>query len=245
MPACDPLPATTDSPVTRAAALNNIDHATLRVDASRGHGRADLATSAITFPAEFRHVQARFPIVFAQGADGVFHPLALFGLQQGQNLFLDARGWEPGYVPLAVRRQPFLIGGGAEPTIHIDLDDPRVNTESGEALFRAHGGTTEFLDQASALLHALHTGLATVPAFARALDAYRLLEPLALDVQLGDAGRVRLTGMHTVDEARLRALDAGALAQLHAAGHLEALYMAIASLSNLDTLVARARRHVG
>lgn len=234
-------------PVTRVVPLNNIDHAGLRIDLSRGPGRADLAASSLIVPGEFRHAQSRFPIVFARSGDGPYQPLALFGLQQERNLFLGEQGWEAGYVPLAVRRQPFLIGAGrhGEPAVHVDLDDPRVGTDSGEALFRAHGGTTDFLDQASAVLHALHVGMAALPAFSRALETHRLLEPLAMEVQLDDGGSLRVGGMHVVDEARLRALEADALVQLHRDGHLEALYMAIASLANMDALVERARRRAG
>jgi hypothetical protein len=70
--------------------------------------------SALTFPAEFRELQAHYPIVFAKNADGTlgFDPIALFGFQQGENLFLGSgkrAGTRP-TIPLTVERQPFLIG---------------------------------------------------------------------------------------------------------------------------------------
>jgi len=44
---------------------------------------------------------------------------------------------------------------------------------------------------------------------------------------------------------RLRALDPGALAELHAEGHLMPIFMALASLSNIGALVARKNRTLG
>ncbi len=58
---------------------------------------------------EFAVVQRHYPIVFGLGESPA--PLALVGLQEGQNLYLDADGqWAPGqYVPAFVRRYPFML----------------------------------------------------------------------------------------------------------------------------------------
>ena len=121
--------------MVNAVLLNNIDHRDLRVDTRRGARFGDQTMSSVTFPAEFRSVQAHYPIVFRATGDGGFQPIALFGLREGENLFLDGDGdgWDATCLPLAVERQPFLIGtaddGGL--LMHIDLDSPRVGTASG------------------------------------------------------------------------------------------------------------------
>jgi hypothetical protein len=58
---------------------------------------------------EFPMVQRHYPIVFGVGEGAA--PLALVGLQEGQNLFLNADNqWESGlYVPAFVRRYPFML----------------------------------------------------------------------------------------------------------------------------------------
>ncbi|MNR67907.1 SapC [compost metagenome] len=63
-----------------------------------------------------------------------------------------------------------------------------------------------------------------------------------LDIELDDGNRHRLMGFHTINEERLKALDGEALQQLHRAGSLEAVYMAMASLSNFRDLIARMNR---
>src|SRR3546814_20872361 len=104
--------------------------------------------SSVTFPAEFRSVQAHYPIVFRATGDDGFQPIALFGLREGENLFLDGDRWDATCLPLAVERQPFLLGtaddGGL--LMPIDLDSPRVGPPHGQALLRDHGGTPDLLD---------------------------------------------------------------------------------------------------
>lgn len=229
--------------MTRPVLLNNIDHRDLRVETARGEAYGDALMSALTFPAEFRNVQAHYPIVFQKDAQGSFHPVALFGLHAGQNLFLDGARWDAYYVPLAVERQPFLIGhADGEPVIHVDLDHPRVRAGSGEPVFREHGGTTEYLERINSILLALHEGLQATPAFVEALLAHGLLESFVLDVSLDASRQQRLAGYYTINEERLRVLDAAALGALAAAGHLEPIYMAMASLSGFRDLIERARR---
>lgn len=230
--------------MARHAQLNNIDHRDLKVATAHGAAWGDDMMSTPTFPAEFRDVQSCYPIVFHGDADSGFRPLALFGFRPGQNLFLSDAGWDATYIPLAVERQPFLIGRSADgdPTVHIDLDHPRVGREHGEPLFLTHGGTTDYLDHASSVLLALHDGLDAVPVFVDALLRHDLLESFVLDLELDDGAQHRLAGFHTIHEERLAKLDGDALARLHRDGHLAAIYMALASLSHFRDLIERLRR---
>jgi SapC len=226
------------------AQLNNVDHRDLRVVVERGAAWGDAVMSALTFPAEFRDVQSRYPIVFQKTADGSLQPVALFGFETGENLFLDANGWEPGYVPMSIERQPFLIGLSADgaPMVHIDLAHPRVGAAQGIPLFRPHGGTSEYLERISAVLQTLHDGLRETPAFVEALLRHDLLESFVLDLELDDGAQHRLAGYYTVHEERLAQLDAAAVAGLHRDGHLQSIYMLVASLSQFRDLIDRARR---
>ena len=226
-----------------AVLLNNIDHKDLRVDTAHSAALGDDVMFALTFPAELRNVQAYYPIVFRKTADGAFQPIALFGFQDGHNLFLDNQRWDAAYVPLAIERQPFLIGRDGEALmVHIDLDNPRAQSGQGEALFRDQGGTTPFLDRITSVLLTLHDGLASVPAFVDALLQHELLESFALDVELDDGSMNRLVGFYTINEERLRALDGAALESLQQAGFLEPVYMVVASVSRFRDLIERMNR---
>lgn len=232
--------------MTRTVLLNNVDHADLRVSTRRGAHWGDAVMLAHTFAGEFRNLQAHYPLVFQKSADGRLHPVALLGLQEGQNLFLDAggaEGWDAAYVPLAVQRQPFYIGvDGDELMVHVDLDSPRLGSADGEPLFLPHGGSSPVLQQATSVLLAIHEGLQANTAFVDALLAHGLLESFVLDVDHADGSQGRLAGYYTIHEERLAALQGPALQQLHQAGHLQAVYMAVASLSNFRVLIERQQR---
>lgn len=234
--------------MTRSVLLNNVQHAGLRVATRRGAAYGDNVSSAVAFPAEFRNLQAHYPIVFQKSADATgFQPVALLGLQEGHNLFLDeATGrWDAPCVPMAIERLPFLIGAdGDQLLVHVDLDSPRVakDGEAGEALFLPHGGNTAFLERTTSLLLAIHEGLQATPAFVDALLRHELLESFVLDVTLDDGSQSRLAGYYTIAEERLAALGGAALAQLNEAGHLTPVFMALASMSRWRDLIERQQR---
>jgi hypothetical protein len=223
--------------------LNNIDHKDLRVITARGADYGDNVMFAASFPAEFRSVQAFYPIVFRKSADGQFQPLALFGFKDKQNLFLGPAGWDATYLPLMMQRQPFLIGvGDQQLMMHVDLDSPRISRTTGEPLFREHGGTTEFLERMNSLLLAIHQGFEGIAPFVAALLEHELLESFVFDIKLEDGSQNRLAGFYTINEERLTALSGSALEQLSKAGHLGAIYMAVASLSHFRALIERQNR---
>ena len=227
--------------------LNNIDHKDLHVQTGRGAHFGDNVMSALTFPSEFRDVQACYPIVFRKAANGGFEAHALFGIQEGENLFLGLHGWEAPYVPLAIERQPFLIGvNGNELTVHVDLENPRVNASAGERVFLPHGGTSEYLEKVNSTLLALHQGLQQANGFLAALLELQLLESFVFDIELDDGSQHRLAGFYTINEEHLSTLPGEALERLNRAGYLQPIYMVIASLSNFRTLIERKNRvHAG
>jgi hypothetical protein len=229
--------------MSRHAHLNNVEHRDLRVITARGAKYGDDTMYALTFPAEFRNIQAHYPIVFGKSAEGNFTPLALFGFREKQNLFLREDRWDALYVPLMLERQPFLIGNAANgKVVHIDLDSARVSRTEGEALFREHGGQTDFLDRITRVLGMLNEGVASTPAFIAALVEHNLLESFVLDIQFPDGAQHRFAGFHTIQEERLAKLDAAVLGKLHERGYLLPIYMVVASLSNFRSMIDRAGR---
>ena len=223
--------------------LNNIDHKELRIDTARSADLGDGVMHVLTFPGEFRNLQAHYPIVFHKNADGQFQPIALLGFKDKQNLFLTRHGWDATYIPLMIERQPFLIGrSGDQLMVHVDLESPRVSRTNGEAVFLAHGGNSEFLERMNSVLLAIHEGIAGTPAFIAALMKHDLLESFVFDVRLADGSDSRLTGFYIINEEHLAGLSAMALEELNRPGYLQAIYMAVASLSNFRALIERQNR---
>lgn len=234
------------------AILNNVEHKNTRVVATRGAAYGDAVMSALTFPAELRDLQAVYPIVFAKNEAGGYDMLALLGFEHGENLFLDPNapsGWDAVTIPLTIERQPFMIGrGGEELSIHIDMDSPRVRDGGieGQPLFLTYGGTTEYLERISSVLRTIHDGMEAARAFVAALVDLKLIEGFVFDIELDDGSQNRLAGFYTIDEEGLAALSAKQLAALHRAGHLQAVFMIVASLAQFRGLIERKNRaHAG
>jgi hypothetical protein len=221
--------------------LNNIQHKDLRVITQRGAQWGDDFMSAPVTVDEFRKLQAHYPIVFQRDDKGGFVPAVLFGLQDGQNLFLSDRGWDADYLPLSVQRLPFSIGiADDELRMMVDLDSKRISHGAeGEAVFLPQGGTTDFTENANSVLRTLHEGMQATTDFIQTLMAHDLLESFVLDVERPDGSHGQLVGFYIIHEERLAALDAATVSLLHQADYLQPIYMAIASLSNFTKLIKR------
>jgi hypothetical protein len=223
--------------------LNNISHKDLRIVTQRGAQWGDDVMSCPVTPDEFRSLQADYPILFQPDGKGSFLPVVLFGLQEGQNLFLNERGWDAEYLPLAMLRMPFSIGVAEdELRMLVDMASPRISRGAeGEAVFLPQGGNSEFLERANSILRTLHEGNQMIPGFVEALVSNELLESFVLDVERPDGTHGQLVGYYMINEERLAALAADTVSLLHQADYLQPIYMAIASLSNLTKLI---RRHL-
>jgi len=229
-----------------AVQLDNNTHRDLRIVTTRGAAWGDDLMTTPVFPTEFRDTQAYYPIVFQQADNGPgMQPVALLGLRNGENLFLEPHGWDASYIPLALQRGPFMIGrAGSELTIHVDLDSPRIGRGEGEPVFLPHGATTEYLERMNSVLAAIHQGVETTAPFVAALLRHDLIESFALDIEAADGSQNRLAGFHMINEERLARLEPAAVAELHAQGWLVAIFMIVASTAHFRDLIERYNKRL-
>ncbi|WP_438864710.1 SapC family protein [Neptunicella sp.] len=229
--------------------VNSVDHQNVKVITERSATYGDNVWYSLTFPSEFRSLQAYYPVFFQKDANtGKFHAIALFGFENDENLFLKNNQWDAAYIPLTIARQPFSIGihtvqeEGEEKKqrmLHIDMDNPRVNHDSGEALFLDHGGNSPYLDMMADMLEVIHHGMLDSEKFINQLIELELLESFTLDVTLNDGSQYQMLGFYTINEDKLNELSGQALEELHRQGYLQAIYMAIASQANVRNLMNR------
>lgn len=235
--------------MTNFQLLNNVQHKDLKVIIDRSADLGDNVWYAVTFPNEFKNLQRHYPVFFIKNPDdGEFQAVAMFGVEEGENLFLDENGWNASYIPLNIMRQPFLIGfqdqehGGEtrrEPVVSIDIDSPRIHPELGEPVFLEHGGNSDLLESVNSILNVLYVGMSTTKPFFKTLEELDLLETFVLDAQLSDGSEHRLAGFYTINEDVLAELEGPELEMLNKRGYLEAIYMVIASMTNLSALLER------
>lgn len=229
--------------------LDNVTHKALKIIQERGAGRGDTMGYSAIIPWEFRQVASCYPIFFRKTNNNQFEAIALFGFAPDENLFADQQGWGNSYIPLSIERIPFSIGytrdaasGQRQPVIHVDMDHPRVSFTQGTPVFLAHGGNSEYLEQINTILAELINGVTVCQRFIDILQAEDLLEPFVLTVALDNGQHIEMRGFYTINEMVLRDLDAEQLARLHSQNFLELIYMAIASLANIQKLVNKKNK---
>jgi len=225
--------------------LNNVDHKDVRIITERSAEYGDNVMHVMTFPFEFRSVQAFYPILFHRDERGELYPVALFGFESGENLFLDEAGWHARYVPAMIRRQPFLIGFTADQAqgaerrrmLSLDTESPRVSKERGEPLFEPLGGRTKFLEDMANLLETLYHGAEHNKRFVATLQEHGLIESVTFDIALDDGSRNQLLGFYAIDEERVQGLSDAVLGTLSREGFLMPLFMMLASTLNMRALI--------
>lgn len=239
--------------MSKYSLLSQSEHAKLRVITERSAAYGDNLMYAMTFPLEFRNIESCYPIFFAKdGESGQFYPLALFGFQRDENLYLNGSHWDATYMPLMVERNPFLIGfqqspdidnGEKRPVVSINVESPRVTeveTEAkSEALFTDSGEPSEYLQKSMENLQTIHRGHEQNKTFIAALLENDLLEGFNLNITLMDGSNNRLEGFYTINEEKLAGLEPETLGKLHEQGFLQAIYMVVASFSNVSGLIAK------
>ncbi|MFL6735278.1 MAG: SapC family protein [Sphingomicrobium sp.] len=241
------------STLSNRVPLDNVEHQGLRV-ALRGSPEIDQVNQTLVVPTEFEDVQREYPIFIRKDSADQFVAVALLGLEKGENLFLTDGAWTSNYIPAVHRRGPFFLGvresegpdqASRELAVHVDLDDSRVGDERGQPLFKDHGGNAPYLDHVTDALHTIHEGLGAAPALFATLDELGLMQPVEIEVDLGDGLTVSLPPMFTIGMERFQALSGAELERLHRSGFLAPAIFIRSSLPNLTRLIDIKKRKLG
>jgi hypothetical protein len=223
------------SDMPNIALLNNQAHRTLRVQPGAAARYGDNQRFVPVIVGEFPHLAVHYPILLTKDQDtGAFFIGAMLGFDEGENLFLDARGMET-YRPLNLQRGPFFTAGNE---IAIDLDSPRID-EGGRPLFTESGEPTQYMQSIMALFRDLKPGLEVTKTFVQTLVSLKLIEPIDIDLAFDDGSRRNLTGLYAINQASLRALAEDSVLDLFRRDYLQLIYLMIASLKQVPVLARR------
>jgi hypothetical protein len=194
---------------------------------------------------EFTLVQRHYPIVFSVGGAPV--PIALMGLNDGVNVFLDENGRanDPSiYIPAYLRRYPFLLAklrpDSDELSLCYDSTSGAVGEfDEGEALFDgdqpsdATKAILQFCEQFEA------AGLRT-NAFVEELVKTDLLMDGEVAIQPeGFDQPFVYRGFRMVDEEKIRDLRGDELRKMNQSGMLPLIFAHLFSLSQMRDVFAR------
>ncbi len=233
----------------RPVPLNREGHKDLRIKPVNNVAFAAKVHSVPMTVAEFGPAARDFPILFGGEEIESAGPLAMLGLKQSENLFVDENGqWEMGaYVPAFVRRYPFVLAEkpegveGDDFTVFLDEGYPGFSKEDGDRLFNEDGTDTDVLKNAVRFLGEFQEQVKRTQAFTKRLRELDLLEPRTVQIKDGEETMV-INGLFVVNEEKLRKLDEKTSHELLVDGSLGWIYAHLLSLSNIDRLKMRADR---
>lgn len=198
---------------------------------------------------EFARAGATYPIVFIEdSARDEFRPVALLGLQPGENLFVDASGaWHAAYVPAVIRRYPFALLPSEQDgqfVVCLDADSDRIGTGEGAPLFDPSGAPSAALENAKRFLSELHQLEQVTSAFCAWCKEHNMFTPLSMRIQ-GEGGAKDLTGCYVINEERLNRLSDERFLEMRSRGYLAGIYAHLLSLAQIDRLAQLQRDRPG
>ena len=222
--------------------LNTEQHKDLRIALPQN---AEFAADSQAVPvllSEFADVALEYPIVFVKTPDESWLALALTGLQQGQNVFVDENGaWNANYIPASVRRYPFVLVSGEEGALSVAVDMSLASEdEAAVRLFGDEGAPSEALQNAIGFLQSFQGQSAQTSALIAKFEELELLTDAQFQIRDQDGNTRSLNGFFIVEEPRLNTLRDDSILDLVRKGQMSALHLHLLSLKNIAAFQRRA-----
>ncbi len=228
----------------KVVALNSDVHRNLKFSEKEANFTFARDTTAVLLAGvEFAEAAREYPIVFIKGQDNQMRPVALLGVRNGENLFVDEKGkWDARYIPAFVRRYPFVMadsGPNGQLVVCIDESCAALNAEKGELLINAEGKLEPRMKEVMQFLENFQREFARTELLAKQLDELGLFiqQGARFDTQTGET--FQLNDFYVVDEAKFGKIADDKLPQLFRSGALGLGYLHLASLGNMRKLVDR------
>ena len=225
--------------------LNSRDHKNFRtrqIDSAPWLGKAHAIPLTVD---EFVQAQRDFPIVFSSGESPL--PLALMGLNEGVNTFVDAEGkiTEQVYMPAYVRRYPFMLAklqpNATELSLMFDPSSDAIGEfDEGERLFDDEGKASEATQRVLQFCEHFEQAAQRTQAFIKELkDADLLMDGEVAIQREGEEKPFLYRGFQMVDQEKLRELDGAKLEEWNKNGLLMLIHAHIYSLDLMRNIFAR------
>lgn len=224
--------------------LNSRDHGTWK---SRTTDNATWMVGQHAVPLtveEFVHASRFFPIVFSASDQPV--PLALMGLNEGVNTFVDDAGkmLQPIYIPAYARRYPFMLAKLTQETEDLSLCfDPTTDLvgefDEGQALFE-NGEPTDACKATLDFCKNFEEAGFRTQAFVDEVTKLGLLMDGEVSIQqAGFEQPFIYRGFKMVDQEKLRDLRGDQLRTMNQSGMLALIFAHLFSLDHMSEVFAR------
>lgn len=190
--------------------LDKKAHANLALKKNFGLGFTEGVNAVPVNLIEMPQVCHFYPIAFSP--DGNATPVAILGLRDNENLFLDAEHkWTADtYIPSYIRRYPFIFSetpGGDQLSLCMDMNDDLVEEGGEQRFFTDDGEPTDLAKNALEFCKSYHAAAQHTLEFSKAIAASGILVDRQAEIALKDGKRINFSGFQIIDEKKLAELD--------------------------------------
>ncbi|MFT7560686.1 MAG: hypothetical protein ACI93R_002608 [Flavobacteriales bacterium] len=218
--------------------LDKKKHINLKLNRKVGYGFADKINSVPLAGFEFFEASRSSPVFFVKNADGNFVSVALISLRKtGHDM---GENWENTYVPVYVRRYPFLMSNDG--LVLIDEDAGHLGETDGEALFAdQEGEASDLLKEVIGFLKTAEAGYTATEQFCTALKEKDMLVSFDRQLRVDGAG-INLNDLYVIDEKKLaESLSDTEIVDWYKKGWIAWSYAQIHSVGSIHHVVKRAK----
>lgn len=196
---------------------------------------------------EMPQISHFYPIAFSPDENAT--PVALLGVRDNENLFVDGSGqWlEDAYIPAYIRRYPFIfseIAGTDQLTLCIDMDDKIVDSKSDQKFFDAEGKPSLLSQNALEFCKSYHAAAQQTLGFSKALAKSGLLVERQAEINVGGGKRINFSGFRIVDEQKLAEMPEKDFLEWRKNGWLPFLYAHLFSGAQWGRLTRMLARRI-
>lgn len=202
-------------------------HANLSLKKNFGLGFTKGVNAVPITMIELPQVCHAYPIAFSPDANAT--PVAILGLRDNENLFVDANGnWEKDlYIPSYVRRYPFIFSefnGGEQLTLCVENNPSVVENGGDQKFFEADGQPTALAKNALEFCKSYHAAAQQTIAFGHDLHKAGLLVERTAEIIVPGGQKINFSGFRIIDEEKLAKLDEATFLDFRKKGWLPFIY---------------------
>ena len=193
---------------------------------------------------EFGDACADYPIVFvnagndAQGQRQVA-PIAVFGLREKENLYVEGARWRVNYIPALLQAYPFGVARLDDNRMAVVIDQAWSgwSTTEGVALFDDQGQPADYLKGMRDQLERVEAEIQRTRLFCKLLLEADVMADMRFDATLNDGQKVSVEGFLAVDDKKLAALPDAKVLELHRNGALGLIHAHQISMRHMRKLI--------
>ncbi|MAS87605.1 MAG: sapC family protein [Micavibrio sp.] len=182
-----------------------------------------------------------YPIAFS--GDGSATPVALLGLRNNENLFVDKKGnWLMNtYIPSYIRRYPFIFAENPDNkqlTLCVDMKAASISEKGKDTFFDKDGKPTQLAQNALEFCKSYQSAAQQTQPFSEALAKSGLLVDRQAELTVKGGRKITFSGFKVIDEQKLAEMSDKDFLEWRKKGWLPFLYAHLFSGANWQRLTS-------